>query len=199
MLESTEGETSQDTETNRASKGHSPTGECRGRDKSGHRYKPSKQGGLTNWRSQRERQVRTQKQTEQARGTHHLEIAKGGTSDDTEANQASEGHSLPRESRTRNRLGHRNNRVSEGNSLPRERRRGMSGHGNKPSERGALTSWRAQEGQVKTRKQTEKTRGTHELESAGRGTSKDTETNQMSKGHSRTGGHRGRDKSGLDN
>src|SRR6266850_2159102 len=78
ILESAEGETSQDTETNRASKGHSQTGECRGRDKSGHRYKPSKQGGLTNWRSQRERQVRTQKQTEQARGTHHLEIAKGG-------------------------------------------------------------------------------------------------------------------------
>jgi len=108
ILESAEGETSQDTETNRASKGHSPTGECRGRDKSGHRNKLSKQGALTFWRVQRERQVRTQKQTEQARGTHILESAEGETSQDTETNRASKGHSPTGECRGRDKSGHRN-------------------------------------------------------------------------------------------
>src|SRR6267142_1892517 len=43
-----------------------------------------------------------------------------------------------------------------------------SGHGNNPTERGALTSWRAQtDGQVRTWKQSDRARGTHLLEDAG--------------------------------
>ena len=66
------------------SKAHSPTGDGRGRDKSGHRKKVTKQGALTNWRWQREGQVRTRKESDQARHTHFLEMAEGGTSQDTE-------------------------------------------------------------------------------------------------------------------
>jgi hypothetical protein len=41
--------------------------------------------------------MRTQKESEQARGTHVLESAEGWTSEDTERNRASEGHSRPGE------------------------------------------------------------------------------------------------------
>jgi hypothetical protein len=47
---------------------------------------------------QSEGEVRTSKETEWARGTHVLSNVKGGTSQDTERNQASEGyaHSVER-------------------------------------------------------------------------------------------------------
>src|SRR6266850_2052151 len=64
------GGTSKDTETNQISKRLSRTGGCRRREKSGHGEQPSKQGTLTSCRAQREGQVRTWKQTMQARGTH---------------------------------------------------------------------------------------------------------------------------------
>ena len=74
--------TSQDMKTKQLSKGHSPTrdgrgkdksghrkkvikqghslpGDSRGRDKSGHVKKPTRQGALTSWRQQMEGQVRT--------------------------------------------------------------------------------------------------------------------------------------------
>jgi len=76
----TEGGTYQNTERNQSSKGHSPSGDHRGRDKSGHRKKPTNQWALTNWRPQREGQVRTQKETNQPRGTHFLETTEGRTS-----------------------------------------------------------------------------------------------------------------------
>src|SRR6267142_268650 len=94
-------------ETHRASC-HSHPEEYRGRDKSGHGNKQSMQGAPTFWRVQRERQVRTQKQTEQARGTHQLESAEGETSQDTETNRASKGHSPTGECRGRDKSGHRN-------------------------------------------------------------------------------------------
>jgi len=116
-------------ERKQLSKGHSQTGDSRGRDKSGHRKKLTEQGALTNWRPQREGQIRTQKETDQARGTHRLEITERGTSQDMERNQPSEGHPLPGDSR----------------------RRDKSGHRNKPTKQGALTLWRQQrEGQVRT-------------------------------------------------
>jgi len=59
ILETTEEETGQDTEIKRSSKGHSQSGGRRGRDKSGHRKKATEKGVLTNWRPQREGQVRT--------------------------------------------------------------------------------------------------------------------------------------------
>jgi len=109
QLEMAEGGTSQDTERNQLSEGHSPTRDGRGRDKSGHGKEPSKQGhllsgdsrgrdksghrkkltkqwALTNWKPQREGQVRTQQETDQAGGTHHLGTTEGGTSQDTERN-----------------------------------------------------------------------------------------------------------------
>ena len=94
-LERAEGGTSQDMERKQPSKAHSQTGDGRGRDKSGHRKKATKQGALTLWRQQREGQVRTQtwKESNQARGAHILETAEGGTSQDMERKQPSKGHS----------------------------------------------------------------------------------------------------------
>ena len=86
ILETAEGGTCQDTETNRLTEVHSPTGDGRGRDLSGHRKKLTDRGALTSWRRQRERLVRTRKQTNQLRHTHFLETAKGETCRDTERN-----------------------------------------------------------------------------------------------------------------
>jgi len=65
---------------NMTEQGHSHPGDHRGRDKSGHRKKVTKQGALTNWRPQKEGQVRTWKESNQARGTYTLETTEGGTS-----------------------------------------------------------------------------------------------------------------------
>src|SRR6267142_2307709 len=140
-------------------------------DKSGHGRNPSEQGALTNWRAQTDRQVRTQKKSEQVRGlrhshpgeqtdsqvraqreserprgTHVLESADGQSGQDIEGIRVSKGHSLPGEHRQTDR----------------------SGHGRSPSKRGALTSWRAQTDR-QTGQGTERIRaakGTHVLESA---------------------------------
>jgi hypothetical protein len=177
FLETAEGETCKDTERNWPSEAHSPTGDDRGKDLSGHGKKPTEQGTLTNWRQQREglvrkrktrasevhshsgdsrgrdlsghkkkvtergtltswrRQregpVRTRKETDRARRTHFLETAEGEPCKDTERNWPSEAHSHSGDGR----------------------RRGLSGHGNKPTERSTLTTWRRQrEGLVRTRK-----------------------------------------------
>jgi len=47
ILETTEGGTNQDIERKQLSKGHSPTGDHRGRDKSGYRKKEIKKETLT--------------------------------------------------------------------------------------------------------------------------------------------------------
>ena len=124
-----------------------------GRDKSGHRRNSTKRGTLTFWRRHREGQVRTWKESDQARGTHRLEsasgqvrlrkesdrvrgthqlkMASGGTSEDTQRIRPSEGHSRP------------------GDGI----RRDKSGHGKNPIKRGALTNWRRHRGgQVRTPK-----------------------------------------------
>src|SRR6266850_408285 len=89
-------------------------------------------------------------------------------------------------------------RASEGHSLPGEHRwMDKSGHGRNLSEQGALTFWRAQmDGQVRTRKESERVRGTHFLESTDGWASQDTEGIRASEGHSPTGEHRWTDKSG---
>ena len=99
--------------TNQPTKGHSPTGDHRGRDMSGHRKKPTNQGALTLWRPQREGHVRTQKETNQPRGTHKLETTEGGTCQDTERNQPTKGHSPPGDHRGRDMSGHRKKRVRD--------------------------------------------------------------------------------------
>jgi hypothetical protein len=102
---------------------------------------------------QTEGQVRTWEEFKQATGTHGLESADQGTSQDMGRVRASDGHSLSGERRQRDKLG----------------------HGKNPSEWVPLTIWRAQtEGQVKTQKESEQARGTYPLESVGRGTNQDT-------------------------
>ena len=78
---------SQVTEGNRPREGHSLSGDRRGRGKSGHGKKVTKRRALTLWRQQREGQVGTQKETDQARGTHSLEMVEGVTSQDMKRNQ----------------------------------------------------------------------------------------------------------------
>ena len=63
QLETAEGGTCQDTEKNQPTKVHSPTGDGRGRDLSGHGKKPAEQGTLTSWGRQRKGLVRTWKET----------------------------------------------------------------------------------------------------------------------------------------
>ena len=109
----------------------------------GHRKKPTNQGALTDWRPQREGQVRTQKETNQPRGTHFLETTKGETCQDTERSQPSKGHSISGDHRGGDKSGHRK----------------------KPTKQGALTNWRPQKGgHVRTQKETNQPRGTYRLE-----------------------------------
>ena len=57
----------------------------------------------------------------------------------------------------------------------------MSRHGKEPTERGTLTSWRQQrEGLVRTRKEIDRSIGTHSLKTAEGGTRQDTERNRPS-------------------
>jgi hypothetical protein len=146
---------------------HSLSGDGIGRDKSGHGKNPTEQGALTNWRQHREGQVRTWKESDRARRTHELETTSGGTSQDMERIRPSEAHSHPGDGIGRDKSGHRKN----------------------PTKRGSLTLWRRhREGQVRTRKESDRVRHTHVLEMASGGTSQDTETIQLSEAHSRPGG-----------
>ena len=141
-------------ERNQASKRHLLSREHRGRDKSGYRKKPSEQGALTSWRAQRGGQVRIQKETDQARSTHFLEMAEGGTSQDMEGEQPSKGCSLPGDPRGRDKWDMEKNQPNKGHSLSGEPRgRDKSGHRKKLAEQWALTDCRPQwEGQVRTQK-----------------------------------------------
>ena len=131
---------------NRARKGYSLSGNRTGGDKSEHRNRPTERGALTSWRPNRERLVRTKKETDRARGTHRLETASGRTSQDQkETDRAERTHSLE---------------TASG---------GASRNRNNPTERGVLTSWRQhREEQVMTRKESDQARGTHKLGQNGR-------------------------------
>jgi hypothetical protein len=116
-----------------------------------------------------------EKKTDRARHTHSLETAEEGTCQDMERKRLGEGHSP----------------TGDG------RRRDLSGHGKKSTKRGALTNWRRHRVRiVRTRKETDRGRHTHCLETAEGGTYQDTERKRQSKAHSPTGGGRGRDLSG---
>ena len=119
-LETAEGATCQDTETNRPREGHSLPGDGRGSDLSGHGNKSTEGRTLTPWRRQRERVVKTRKEIDRGKDTHFLETAEEATCQDTETNRPREGHSRPGDGR--------------GSDL--------SGHGNKSTEGRTLTSWR---------------------------------------------------------
>ena len=198
QLKMASGGTGQDTERIRPSEGHSLPEDGIGRDKSGHRKNPTERGALTNWRQHREGQVRTRKESDRARGTHELETALGGTSQNTERIRPSKGHSHPGDGIGGTSQDMERIRSSKGHS-PTEDGIGKdkSGHGKTPTERGALTLWRRhREGQVRTQKESDRARGTHQLETASRGTSQHTKRIRPSKGHSPTGDDIGRDKSG---
>ena len=140
-----------------------------------HRNKPTDRGALTSWRGERERVFKTRKGTDRLRRTHILETASGGTCQYTKRNQPIEVHSLPGDGRERH----------------------LSGHGKKPTDRGALTVWRGHgEGLVGTQKETDRPRCTHNLETAWGGTCQDTERNRPSEAHSQAGDGIGRDLSG---
>ena len=152
------------------------------RDKSGHRKTLDERGGTHSGDPHREGQVKTRKETDRARGTHKLETASGGRSQDTERNRPSKGHSRPgdRIGSDKSRYGKKptgqgvltnlrprregqvsteRNRPTEGNSPPGDRiGRDKSGYGRKEST----------------------ARGTHLLENASGGTSQDTGRNRPS-------------------
>ena len=68
----------------------------------------TKRGAFTNWKSQREGQVRTQKERDRARGAHVLETTEGGTSQAGHRKEVpSEGRSRPGDHRGRDKSGHR--------------------------------------------------------------------------------------------
>src|SRR6267142_2251043 len=93
------------------------------------------------------RQVRTQKESNQTRGTDKLETTHEQTSHNMERIQLSKGHSPTEECRQTDKSGHEKN----------------------PTKQGALTSWRVQtDGQVRTWNESDQARGTHFLESAER-------------------------------
>ena len=149
-----EGGACQDTERNRPTEVHSRTGNDRGRDLSGHRKKLADQGALTNWRQQREKLVRTQKETNQPRHTHILETKEGGTCQDSAINQPMEAYPHSGDGRGRDLSGQEKKPTDRGTLTNWRQEREMSGHGKKPTNRGALTPWRQQrEGLVRTRKE----------------------------------------------
>ena len=165
---------------NPTEEGHLPTGDGVERDKSGHRKNPTERGVpvLTSWRRHQEGQVRTRKEFNRATDTYQLKTAPGGTTQNTERIQLSEGHSHPGDvigrdksdtarfrpseghSQTGDSIGRENmERIQSGkrHSLPGDGiRRDKSKHGKNPTERGALTSWRRhREGQVRTWKKSD--------------------------------------------
>src|SRR6266850_805142 len=86
-------------------------------------------------------QVRTWKESEQARGTHKLESTDGETIQEMERIQPSKGHSPTGECRQMDKSG-------------------VSGHGKNTTKQGALTNWRVQtDGQVRTWKKSVLSKG----------------------------------------
>jgi hypothetical protein len=87
--------------------------------------------------------VRIREENDRAKGTHVLGTVEGETYQDTKRNRPSERCSLP----------------------GGDRGRVLSGHGKKPTERGALTSWgQKRERLVRIQKETDRARSTYKLE-----------------------------------
>jgi len=161
-------------------------------DESEYRKNPSDQGALTDWRAQTDGQVRTQKESEQVRGTHRLEstdrqvkIQKNPSKQGAltnwrvwtdrqvriqkESEQPRGTHFLESTDGWTSQDTERF-QVTKGHSPTGEHRQtDKLGHGMNPSDQGALTNWRAQtDRQVRTWNESRQLRGTHFLESADR-------------------------------
>jgi len=92
-------------------------------------------------------QLRLQKDSNWAWGTHFLEMAEGWTSQnmDTKITNQAKGHSHPGNSRERDKSEHGRKQLREGHSHPGDgRRRDKLRHGKKATKKGALTYWRWQ-------------------------------------------------------
>jgi hypothetical protein len=159
---------------NRASDGHSLPVEHTGCKKSGHGT------------------------TAPGMGAHFLSTS-GGVSEGTKANRTNGILTSWRAHQEGQVSTRKKNGVSEGH-IPTGDRRGMhrSQHGNKPRKRGALTDWREEKVQVRTRKQTERARYSQTGECKGREKS-GHRNNRLSEGNSLPGEHRERNKSGHGN
>jgi len=107
--------------------------------------------------------------TEQARGTHFLEAAEGGTRQDTERNQLRK----------------------ENSPTGDHRERDLSGHGKKAAKPEALTNWRPHsEGIVRTRGHGKKLMSQGHSPSGDRRRDLSGHGKTVTKGHSRTGDRR---------
>ena len=119
-------------ERRQPSLGHSPAGDHIRREELGQRKKVTGPGELTSWRPQRKGHIRTEKESDQARGAHILETTEGGTSQNMEREQLSKGHTQTGDQRGRDK----------------------SEHKKKATEWGPLTCWRwHRRGQVRTQKE----------------------------------------------
>jgi hypothetical protein len=134
-LESADRETSQNGKRKRVSDRYSLPGERRQKNKSEWQMKKNKRRALTLWGT--EEQVRMANETERATGTHSLENADGGTSQNGKRNRASNGHSRPGERRQRGKLEWEK---KQGERRAR-RQRGKLEWEKKQGERRALTAW----------------------------------------------------------
>ena len=169
------GGTCQNTGGIRLSEAHSLAGDRRGRGLSGHGKNPTERGALTNWRWQREGLVRTWKASKQTSLTYWRPQMGGLVRARTETDRRRRAHILETEEvvtyqdMERNRESEVHLRSGDG------RGSNLSGHGEKVTDRGALTFWRRQrEGLVSTRKRTDQTRHAHFLDIAEYGTCQDT-------------------------
>ena len=172
-LEMASGGTSQDTERIRSCEGHSHSGDGIGRDKSGHeKIRPGDGCSLSGDGIGRDKSAHRRIGPSEVHSLPGDGIGKDNQ--DTERIRSSEVHSL------------------SGDSIERDK----SGHKKSSSEQWALTLWsRHREGEVRTRKESDRARGTHFLETASGRTSQCTETMRPSEWHSLPGDSIGSDKS----
>ena len=121
--------------------------------------KATERGGLTPWRRQRERPVRTRKEGDQLRSAHFLEMAEGGSCHKTKRKRLSEARLLSRGGRGWD----------------------LSRHGKKATKQGARTCWgRQRVGLVRKRKERDRAMNTHFLEMVEGGTCQDKERKKPS-------------------
>ena len=136
------------------------------RDKSGQKKNATKRRALTLWKPSRKGQVRT---------TKTLRPSKGGPLS---------GYRIGRNKSRHRKKGPSNGHPHSGNGIGRD----TSEHGKNTTEWKRPTFWgRNRKAQVKTTKESDRARGTHELETASRDTTQDRKRKRPSEGHSRTG------------
>jgi hypothetical protein len=113
ILETAEGGTCQDTEINRPSKAHLHPEDGRGRDLSGHERSQESEAHLHPGDNRGRDLSGPDTKTDRARPTHSLEMAEGGTCQDTERNRLGKAHSLPGHGRGKDRSGHRKKKADQ--------------------------------------------------------------------------------------